>query len=77
MEKKEKSTMDVVVGIAAIFALCGIGYLIINYGLEAPVYQLPPSPASVNKPIDEHRHDTIRTLPIIEFNSDSVKKHEK
>jgi hypothetical protein len=59
---KETSKSDILVGVVAIIALAGIGYFLIVNGFD----NVPNS-----KPI-EHRTDTIRTLPIIEFNSDTI-----
>lgn len=63
--KKSESRTNLLVGVVAIFALCGIGYLLIVYGFDS-------TPSSYT-PRTEHRIDTIKTLPVIEFKNDSIK----
>lgn len=62
--KKSESRTNLLVGMVAIFALCGIGYLLIVYGFDS----IPSS-----NPRTEHRIDTIKTLPVIEFKNDTIK----
>lgn len=62
--KKESSTTDILVGIVAIIALCGIGYFLIVDGMN--------NTPTKTTPVIEHRIDTIKTLPLIEFKPDSL-----
>ena len=61
--KKSESQTNTLVGVAAIVALVGIGYLLLNYGMDVQPTTTPRT---------EHRIDTIKTLPVIEFKNDTV-----
>jgi hypothetical protein len=63
--KKNKSFSDMLFGIIAIIALCGVAFILVNYSSDNVVVS---NPIINKKPID-----SVQSLPIIKFKSDSIK----
>lgn len=64
MSRKDKNkSTDILVGVAAIFAIVGIAFLLVTYGFDNP---------STGLPVPNHKSDTIHSLPLIKFKSDSA-----